>query len=52
MGKMGKGGKVLTCIQCFGAGSIVMAFIADYNRSQLPLAAICLLYSVILRLKD
>ena len=37
-------------VQGFAAGSIVMAFIADYNRSSLPIAFICLMLSIIWRL--
>lgn len=36
---------LLTALQGFLVGAIVMAFIADYNRSQLPLAVLCLLAS-------
>ena len=36
-------------VQGFAAGVLVMAFIADYNRSSLPIAFICLMLSIILR---
>lgn len=36
-------------VQGFAAGALVMAFIADYNRSSLPMAFICLILSIILR---
>lgn len=39
-----------TAIQGFGAGSIVMAYVSNYNRSQLPLATILLVMSILFRL--
>lgn len=35
--------------QGFCIGAIVMAYIADYNRSQLPFALVCILISILLR---
>lgn len=39
-----------TALQGFVAGAIAIAYIANYNRSQLPIAIICLIFSVLLRL--
>lgn len=45
-------GHLYSAIQGFGFGAIVMAFVAGYNTSQLPLALICLIASVVFRLTD
>lgn len=37
----------LSLLHSFTLGAIVMAYIADYNRSQLPWAIICLSVGII-----
>ena len=39
-----------TVLQGFGAGAIIMAYVANYNRSQLPLAILCMIISILLRI--
>lgn len=39
-----------TGLQGFGFGAIVMAYIANYNRDQLLMALIFLIFSILLRL--
>jgi len=43
---------VYTALQGFGAGAIVMAYVANYNKGQLPIAMMCLIASVILRIRS
>lgn len=38
--------------QGFCIGAIAMAYVADYNRSQLPFALMCLFMSIFLRVKS
>ena len=40
-----------TALQGFAGGAIVMAYITNYNRSQLPIAVLCLLFSIAVRLR-
>lgn len=42
---------LLSVVQGLAAGAIIMAYICNYNRSQLPIAIICLIASVISRTK-
>ena len=37
-------------IQGFTFGVIVMAYVCDYNRSRLPIAILCLIFSLVMRL--
>ena len=39
-----------TALQSFAAGAIVMAYIANYNRNQLQIAVLCLLFSIAVRM--
>lgn len=39
-----------TALQGFASGAIVMAYITNYNRSQLPIAVLCLLFSIVTRM--
>lgn len=41
-----------TGVQGFLAGAIVMACICGYNRSQMPIAIVCWIASIIFRLGD
>lgn len=41
---------LLTLVQGFGLGALVMAYVADYNRGQLPLAVMFLVISIIFRI--
>lgn len=41
-----------TGLQGFGIGAIVMAYVSNYNRSQLPIAALCIIISILLRFTD
>lgn len=36
-------------LQGFGLGAIVMAYINNYNVRQLPIALICLIFSILCR---
>lgn len=38
-----------TGLQGFALAAILIAYVADYNRSQLPFALMCLIFSVMLR---
>lgn len=38
-----------TAFQGGAIGAIAMAYVADYNRSQLPLAIICIVISILSR---
>lgn len=38
-------------LQGFGFGAIIMAYINNYNRSQLPFALLCLILSILFRLE-
>lgn len=38
-----------SALQGFGLGGIVMAYITNYNRSQLPIALLCLIFSIVCR---
>lgn len=40
-----------TGVQGFGLGAIAMAYVANYNRSQLPIALLCLGVSIVCRIK-
>lgn len=40
-----------TWLQGFGLGAITMAYVANYNRKQLPIAALFLVFSILLRVK-
>lgn len=42
-------GNILSGLQGFGLGAILMAYVCNYNRSQLPVAVMCLVASVIFR---
>lgn len=42
-------GNIYTAIQGFALGGIAMAYISDYNRSQLPLAFIFWCNSILFR---
>lgn len=37
-------------VQGFGLGAILMAYVCNYNRSQLPFALMCLVFSILSRL--
>lgn len=39
-----------TALQAGAIGAILMAYIADYNRGQLPLAIMCLSLSILCRI--
>lgn len=39
-----------TGFQGFCLGAIVMAYITNYNRTQLPIAVVCLVISILSRL--
>lgn len=39
-----------TGLQGFTIGAIAMAYVANYNRSQLPMAVLCVIISIICRL--
>ena len=39
-----------SALQGFATGAIITAYIADYNRNQLPIAAVCLILSIVLRM--
>lgn len=41
-----------TALQGFGLGAIIMGFVANYNITQLPIALICLVFSIFLRIGD
>ncbi len=41
---------LITCFQAFCLGAIVMAYVADYNRNQLPTALLFLTISIVFRL--
>ena len=42
--------QLYTALQSFVAGSIVMAYIANYHRNQLQIAVLCLLFSIVTRM--
>lgn len=41
-----------TTLQGFAAGAIVMAYITNYNRNQLHIAVLCLLFSIAVRMGE
>ena len=43
---------LLTGLQGFGFGAIVMAYICNYNKDQLPVALVLLTFSVISRISE
>lgn len=40
---------ILTILQIFSAIAILIAYMCNYNRTQLPIATMCLIMSVIFR---
>ena len=39
-----------TALQAFAVGALVMAYIADYNTRQLPIASVAVALSILLRI--
>lgn len=42
--------RLYTAFLGFGVGSIVMGYVANYNRSQLPIALVCLIILILCEL--